>query len=148
MKIALASDHAAFELKTAIKNYLTNKNIEVNDFGTYSCESSDYPIYSYEAAKSVAENKFDFGIIMCGSGQGMQMMANKFSGIRAALCQSSEMAEITRKHNNANVLSLGARFTSIETAIEIVEVFLKTEFEGGRHQKRIDLLTNLAKQAF
>jgi len=145
MRIALASDHAAFNLKEQIKEYLLNKNIEVKDFGSFSDASADYPLYAFNAAKAVANKEFEFGIMMCGSGQGMQMTANKIYDIRAALCHSVAMAEITRKHNNANVLTFGSRFIGYETATEIVDAFLNTAFEGGRHQRRIELMNELTK---
>ncbi|MEI6090955.1 MAG: ribose 5-phosphate isomerase B [bacterium] len=145
MRIAIASDHAAFNLKEQIKEYLINKNIEVKDFGSFSDESSDYPIFAFNAAKSLANIEFDFGIMMCGSGQGMQMTANKIWDIRAALCHSVEMAKITRQHNNANVLTFGSRFIGYEMATEIVDAFINTPFEGGRHQRRIDLMNELTK---
>lgn len=145
MRIAIASDHAAFSLKEQIKAYLLNKNIEVKDFGSYSDASADYPLFAFNAAKAVANKEFEFGIMMCGSGQGMQMTANKIPEIRAALCLSVEMAIITRKHNDANVLTFGSRFIDYETAIQIVDAFINTPFEGGRHQRRIDLMNELTK---
>jgi ribose 5-phosphate isomerase B len=145
MRIALASDHAAYSLKEQIKAYLLTQNIDVKDFGCFSEESADYPLFAYNAAKAVSNGEFEFGILLCGSGQGMQMTANKIWNIRAALCQSVEMAKITRQHNNANVLTLGSRFNDFETAVEIVDAFINTPFEGGRHQRRIDLMNELTK---
>ncbi len=146
MRIALASDHAAYNLKEQIKAYLLAKNYDVKDYGTYTSESSDYPLFAFNAAKAVADKEFEFGILLCGSGQGMQMTANKIPNIRAALCQSVEMATITRQHNDANVLTMGSRFTDYDTAIQIVDAFVNTPFEGGRHQKRIDLMNELTKK--
>lgn len=145
MRIALASDHAAYSLKEQIKAYLLTQNIDVKDFGSFSEESADYPLFAYNAAKAVSNGEFEFGILLCGSGQGMQMTANKIWNIRAALCQSAEMAKITRQHNDANVLTLGSRFNDFETSVEIVDAFINTPFEGGRHQRRIDLMNELTK---
>jgi ribose 5-phosphate isomerase B len=145
MRIAIGSDHAAFNLKEQIKEYLLTQEIDIIDFGSFSDESADYPLFAFNAAKAVSNGEFDFGIMMCGSGQGMQMTANKIWNIRAALCHSVEMAQITRQHNNANVLTFGSRFIDFETAVEIVDAFINTPFEGGRHQRRIDLMNELTK---
>lgn len=118
--------------------YLEEKGYQVSDFGTMSKESCDYPEYAVIAAKAVSDGVADFGVIICGSGQGMQMTANKIKGIRAAHCHTPEMAEISRKHNNANVVTFGARYIDINTAKKVVNTFLTTEFEGGRHIPRIN----------
>jgi len=143
MNIAIASDHAAYELKMEIIHWLTMKGYEVFDHGTYSTESCDYSNFAYDAAKAVANSECDFGIVICGSGQGMQITANKVKGIRCAHCHSVEMAEITRKHNNANMVAFGSRFISFQLAKNICDTFLNTEFEGGRHQNRIDNISKL-----
>jgi len=136
MKIALASDHAGFELKELIKKYLTNH--EILDFGTANKQSMDYPDTGFKAAESVSNGECDKGILVCGSGIGMSIVANKVSTIRAALCQTKEFAELSRRHNDANILVLSGRFISHFLAKEIIETWLSTEFEKGRHQNRID----------
>lgn len=139
LKVAICSDHAGYDLKIKIIDYLNNKNVlELKDFGAYSAESSDYPDFAHPMAFVVENNEFDFGISICGSGNGISMTVNKHAGIRAALCWSAEIARLGRLHNNANVLSLPARFISEDEAYEIVDIFFATDFEGGRHQRRID----------
>jgi ribose 5-phosphate isomerase B len=143
MKIALASDHAGLDLKSAVKKHLesqSNENLsfEISDYGTNSKDSCDYPDYAYPAAKSVADNENQFGIIICGSGVGVSIVANKVPGVRAANVFNQEMASLAREHNNANVLTLAARFIDESTALQMVDTFLKTEFTGGRHQSRLD----------
>jgi len=138
MKIAIASDHAGYELKNFIKDYLLKMGYEVKDLGAYSDESSDYPDYAHPLAKSILNKEFDFGITLCGTGNGINMTVNKYNGIRSALCWTEEIAELARRHNDANVCALPARFINKETAIKIVEKFLTTSFEGGRHKRRID----------
>ncbi|NIM10702.1 MAG: ribose 5-phosphate isomerase B [Candidatus Aminicenantes bacterium] len=141
MQIFLASDHAGFELKEEVKQYLLNKNFTVEDMGTGSAESVNWAEYGAKAAKKVSEDPENArGIIICGSGIGMSMVSNKFRNVRAALCNDEYAAEMSRKHNNANVLNMGARVIDKEKALKIVEVWLNTEFEGGRHQKRLDYL--------
>ncbi len=137
-KIAFAADHAAFTLKEAIKKLLQERGYEVEDFGTHSEESCDYPDYAHPAAVAVEKGQCDFGIGMCGSGQGMQITLNKHQGIRAALCWRPEIATLAVQHNNANFLVLPARFVSEEEARKIVDAYLDATFEGGRHQRRID----------
>ena len=137
--IAICSDHAGFELKNKIIEYLDGEGAkEVKDFGTYSAESSDYPDYAHPMASAVEKAEFDFGISICGSGNGISMTVNKHQGIRAALCWNAEIAALARRHNNANVLSLPARFVSEADALNMVDTFFMTDFEGGRHQTRID----------
>ena len=143
MKIAVASDHAGFELKEMIRKYLSDKDIQVLDFGAFSTQSVDYPDYAFPASESVASGVADYGILICGTGTGMSITANKVNGIRAANCMSEELAEMARKHNNANVLTMGARIISPELAFKIIDVFLENEFEGARHQNRIDKIHNL-----
>jgi len=139
MKIALASDHAGFELKEAIKEYL--KDFRVIDFGTTSVESMDYPDLGFAAAKAVADKTCDRGILICGSGIGMSIVANKVPGIRAALCHTVQIAQLSRRHNDANILVLAGRFISKYLAKDIIEAWLSTEFEGNRHQRRIEKIT-------
>lgn len=136
-KIAMASDHAAYELKEIIKPYLEEKGYEVVDFGTHSPQSCDYADYGHPAARAVENGECDFGVGMCGSGQGMQITLNKHQGIRAALCWLPELAALARQHNDANFLVLPARFISAEEAKKIVDTYLVSTFEGGRHQRRV-----------
>lgn len=138
MKLAIACDHAGFETKQELVTYLKEKGHEVTDFGTDSAESMDYPDTAHPLANAVESGKFDFGITICGSGNGINMTANKHQGIRAALCWNTEIAALARQHNNANVCSLPARFISVDMAKQIVAVFLTESFEGGRHQRRIE----------
>jgi len=139
-RLPIASDHAGFELKQKLIEYLQGK-FEVTDFGCESCDSIDYPDYGFALAQSVVDGKFPCGILLCGSGVGMSIVANKVDGVRAALCHCPEFARLSRQHNNANILVLPARFVSFELAQEIVDAWLATEFEGGRHQKRLDKIT-------
>jgi ribose 5-phosphate isomerase B len=138
MKIAVASDHAGYELKNKVVRLLEKKGYEVNDFGTHSPESTDYPDYAHPLGESVEKKESALGIVMCGSGNGINMAVNKHQGIRSALCWEEELAEMARKHNDANVLSLPARYIDQDKALKLVEIFLDTEFEGGRHQRRVD----------
>ena len=138
--IAIGCDHGGFELKKKIMAHLDARGLEYKDFGTYSDASCDYPIYGKAVAKAVASGECERGIVICGTGIGISITANKVPGIRAALCTSELHARFTRLHNNATVLCLGARVTGVELALAIVDTFLSTEFEGGRHQRRIDLL--------
>jgi len=138
MKISIGCDHAAFELKEKVKQYLSKKQgIELKDYGCYSEERCDYPDFAHSVAEDVQNNNCEFGILMCGSGNGITMTANKWSGVRAALCWSSEIANMARLHNNANILSMPGRYISDEEAFKCVEEFLNTGFEGGRHSGRI-----------
>lgn len=137
-KIGIASDHAGYEMKEFLIGYLDAKGYDVHDFGTHSSESSDYPDYAHPLACAIEKGELPVGITICGSGNGISMTANKHQGIRAALCWTPEIGELARLHNDANICSLPARFIDNDTATEIVELFLKTDFEGGRHQRRID----------
>lgn len=137
-KVAFASDHAGFELKNKLMAYMTEKGYDCVDFGTHSSESCDYPDYAHPCAEAVEKGECDFGIAMCGSGNGISMTLNKHQGIRAALCWLPELASLAKQHNNANVLVLPARFISEEEAKKILDAYLEAEFEGGRHQRRID----------
>lgn len=141
MKIAIGGDHAGFELKSKVITKLQNEGHEVKDFGPYSTESCDYPDYVHPLAQGVENKEFDFGIVICGSGNGVNMVANKYQGIRSGLCWEPGLAEMTRLHNDANVLAIPARYISEATGLEIVDAFLNTEFEGGRHQKRVDKIS-------
>ncbi|MBD1397386.1 ribose 5-phosphate isomerase B [Pontibacter sp. JH31] len=137
-KIAIGGDHAGFTYKNLIKEQLATGGHEVTDFGPGSDASVDYPDHVHPLAKSVAKNEADFGILICGSGNGVAMTANKYQEIRAALCWKAELAKLAREHNNANVLCIPARFVSEQEAADMVRVFLETAFEGGRHQNRVD----------
>jgi ribose 5-phosphate isomerase B len=136
-KIAFASDHAGYELKEIIKKYVAEKGFEITDFGTNSTESCDYPDYAHPCASAVENGECDFGIAMCGSGNGISITLNKHQGVRAALCWLPELAALAKQHNNANILVLPARFISTEEAKNIVDAYLNAEFEGGRHERRI-----------
>jgi ribose 5-phosphate isomerase B len=137
MKIAIASDHAGYQYKEKIKEHLISKGYEVNDFGTDSEESVDYPQYIRPAAEAVSRGECHQGIILGGSGNGEAIVANKVQGIRCAVCWNEDSARLAREHNNANIISLGQRMMTIETALKIVDIWLSAEFEGGRHEKRI-----------
>lgn len=137
MKIGIGADHAGFSLKELLKSYLQTKGIEIKDFGTHSEERADYADYAHPVATSVESKEVDFGLLMCGSGNGINMSANKHKGIRAALCWNSQIAELARQHNDANILTLPARFITEEEAKKCVDIFLATAFEGGRHTDRV-----------
>lgn len=139
--LALGSDHAGFELKEFLKKYLTEMGFEIIDFGTDSDKSVDYPDFAHPVAKGVNDHQFETGILICGSGNGVSIVANKYPNVRAALCWAPELADLGRRHNNANILTLPARFISFEEAIKIVDLFLSTSFEGERHQLRIDKIS-------
>lgn len=137
MKIAMGNDHAGFHLKEKLKDYLTNKGFEVMDFGAFSEERADYPDFAHLVASEVESGNAQFGVLMCGSGNGINMTANKYPGIRAALCWNEEIARLARQHNDANVLTLPARFLTEEQAEKIADVFFTEQFEGGRHEHRV-----------
>lgn len=138
LKIAIGSDHGGFRLKGKIVEYLRGQNIQFEDFGTFDEESCDYPVVAQKIAKDVADKKFDRGILVCGTGIGVSIAANKTKGIRAALCSDTFSAKMSRAHNDANILCLGQRVIGEGLAMEIVDVWLKSEFEGGRHKIRVD----------
>ncbi|MFV0238058.1 MAG: ribose 5-phosphate isomerase B [Flavobacteriales bacterium] len=138
MRISLGSDHAGVAYKSKIVELLKSQNIEVEDFGPFSTDSVDYPDYIHPVAKNVEEGKADLGIVLCGSGNGAAMTANKYQGVRCGLVWTPKLAQLTRLHNNANIISIPARFIDLETTLEIVKVFISTEFEAGRHQRRVD----------
>ena len=140
MRLAIGSDHAAFREKQILIKYLNKLELKVLDFGTDSEDSVDYPIFGQKVAKSIINNIADRGIIICGSGIGISIAANRFKGIRAALCSSEFHAKMSRKHNDSNVLALGSRTTEIDLLKKIVKVWLETDFEGGRHQNRLNML--------
>lgn len=146
MKIALGSDHGGYNLKNLIIDHLKTKGIEYEDLGCYSTESCDYPIYGEKVAKAVVKGEADYGIIVCGTGIGISIAANKVPGIRAAHCTDSFTARATRQHNNSNILALGERITGPSIALDIVDAFLSTEFEGGRHEKRVNMIETIEKQ--
>lgn len=137
-KIAIGADHAGFELKEHLKKWLADNGHQTRDFGTYSSESADYPDFSHPVAEAVARNEFDLGLLVCGSGNGVAMSANKHAGIRAAICWKEELAALAREHNDANILCLPARHISTELAEKITDQFLNSSFEGGRHARRVD----------
>lgn len=136
--IGIASDHAGFEMKEAIKKFLEEHNVKVKDFGTNSSQSMDYPDVAHPLAAAVQDGTLPLGIAICGSGNGISMTLNKHKGVRAALCWNTELAQLARNHNDANILSLPARFIETSTAIRIVETFLSSAFEGGRHLNRVN----------
>ena len=137
MIIYIGADHAGFKLKEKIKDFLLKSNFKVEDKGTYSEESVDYPDFAHAVAKKVNEEYVNFGILICGSGNGVAITANKHKNIRAALCWTEEIAKLSRQHNNANIICIPARFVDITTAQRMIALFLQTPFEGGRHQKRV-----------
>ena len=141
MKIAIGADHAGFDLKNEIIAFLKQKDISVIDFGPFSGDSVDYPDYAHPVADAVENNQADLGIVICGSGNGINMTVNKHQGIRSALCWLPELATLARQHNNANVLALPARFISSAVAIDCVEAFINSSFEGGRHERRVNKIS-------
>jgi ribose 5-phosphate isomerase B len=141
MNIATGSDHAGFEHKIRLKKWLEQHGHSVTDFGTHSAEPSDYPDYAHPVARAVESGQADFGLLICGSANGMAMAANKHAGIRAALCWNEEVAALARQHNNANVVCIPARFTTTDQAEKILERFLSTPFEGGRHSRRVEKIS-------
>ena len=144
--IAIASDHGGFKLKEHVKDYLTAKGYECRDFGCHSLDSCDYPIFGAAAAKAVADGTCDRGIVICTTGIGISITANKVRGVRCALCSEPLSAEMTRRHNDANMLAMGAGMVGPNLAERIVDVFLTTQFEGGRHQRRVDEITALEQE--
>ena len=145
-KIVIGCDHAAVQMKNNVINHLKSQGYDVIDVGTYSEESCDYPDYAYAAAKKVADGEVAKGILICGTGIGMSIAANKVNGIRCALCDNLFSAEMTRRHNDSNMLSMGARVISNQLALKIVDMFLNTPFEGGRHQRRVDKVMAIEKE--
>ncbi|HEY8890926.1 MAG TPA: ribose 5-phosphate isomerase B [Clostridium sp.] len=146
MKIALGSDHGGLSLKNEIIKHLESKNIQVTDFGTYTEDSCDYPDYALKVADEVVAKKSELGILVCGTGIGIGIAANKVNGIRAALCSDTFSAHACREHNDANILTLGQRVIGIGLALDIVDTFISAKFQGDRHQKRIDKITEIEKK--
>lgn len=146
MKVAVGCDHGGFLLKDAVISTLEELGAQVVDFGTYSTESVDYPVYGKKVADAVASGECDLGVVMCGTGIGISIAANKVKGIRAAVVTNEFMAEMTRRHNNANVIALGGRVINPEEAKVLVKAWYTAQFEGGRHQKRIDMITEIENE--
>ena len=138
MKIAIGCDHAGYDMKKRLKKNLEGKGINFQDFGAFSSDSVDYPDFAHAVAAEISSGNFDAGVLICGSGNGISMTANKYNGVRAALCWTPEIAELARLHNDANILSLPARFITQEQGVEILEKFIETSFEGGRHERRVN----------
>ena len=136
-KICIGSDHAGYQLKEFVKDFLIKEKISITDLGPYTSNSVDYPDYAKKVSKRVQSKKSDVGILICGSGTGMAITANKTKGIRAAVCYNSKLTRLSREHNNANIISLGSRFIKKKDALKMVSIFLNTKFEGGRHQRRV-----------
>jgi len=143
VKVVIGADHAGYLLKESIKKHLNKKEISFTDIGTFKEESVDYPEFAYKVGNAILKEEADMGILICGTGIGMSISANKIKGIRAALVHSKATAELSRLHNNANVLCLGSRVTKVDDALDLVETWLNTSFEGGRHEKRLDLINKL-----
>lgn len=146
MKVTIGCDHGAYELKEEMVKYLSSKGIEVEDVGTYSKDSVHYPIYAGAVCRALQAKKCDYGILLCSTGIGMSIAANKYKGVRAALCGDTYSAKYTRLHNDSNVLCIGALVTGMGLAKEIADIFLSTEFEGGRHQTRVDMVMDIEKE--
>ena len=144
--IAIGSDHGGFSLKREVMAYLDSRGLEYKDFGTYTEDSCDYPVYGEAVANAVASGECERGIIICGTGIGISIAANKVKGIRAALCGDCYSAEYTRRHNDANILAMGARVVGSGLALKIVETFLETDFEGGRHARRVALISEIERR--
>lgn len=145
-KIAVASDHAGFALKEKLRFYLQDKGFSVEDLGTYSNERCDYPLFAYSLAKNISSGRFKQGVLICKSGIGNAIVANRVSGVRAALCYNVKAARLSREHNDSNVLVLGAGFINAQTAKRILNTWLNARFQGGRHQKRLNLLKKIEKE--
>ena len=146
--IAIGCDHGGYEIKNAVIAYLEDKGIAYTDFGCYSTDSVDYPVFGYKVAAAVASGEAELGILCCGTGIGISMAANKVKGIRAAVVSDAFCAEMTRRHNNANILCMGGRVISAEKAVELADIFLNTPFEGGRHEKRVQMITDIENGTF
>ncbi len=145
MKISVGSDHAGYLIKEEIKNHLINKGYEVIDVGTNSLESCDYPLFGHKCAQLVANKEVDFGILVCSSGEGIMIAANKVDGVRAGIGYNDDVTRLLRQHNDANIISFGASFMSKEDILRRVDIFLNTDFEGGRHARRVDEIKSLEK---
>jgi len=138
MRIAIGNDHAGYDMKLVVLEYLQKLNVDIENFGTDTNDSVDYPEYAHKVSECIENKDYDYGILICGSGEGVAITANKHTGIRAALCWKNDIAKLARQHNDANILCIPARFIEKDEAIDILKTFLETEFEGGRHQARID----------
>ena len=145
MRIAVGCDHGGLEYKNAIAAHLKEKGFDVVDVGTYSLDSCHYPIFGAEVAKKVASGECKFGVVVCTSGEGISMAANKIKGVRCGIAYNDDVARLMRQHNDANVISFGQKFMELDDVLRRVDIFLSTEFEGGRHQTRVDLISNLEK---
>jgi len=145
MKIAIGSDHGGLEYKNAIKEHLEKLGHEVSDVGTYSKDSCHYPMFGEAVARKVASKECDYGVVVCTSGEGISIAANKVKGVRCGIAYNDDVARLMRQHNNANVISFGQAFMSLEDVIRRVDIFLNTEFEGGRHQTRVDMISAIEK---
>ena len=143
MTVALACDHGGYEIKEAVRKYLEEQNIAYHDFGTYDTNSVDYPVYAEKAARAVADKQCETGILCCGTGIGVSMVANKIKGIRAAVVTNEFCAEMTRRHNNANILCMGGRVIDSQTAVKLADIFLHTPFDGGRHEHRVNMISTI-----
>ena len=146
--IAIGCDHGGLNIKNAVIDYLKENGIDYRDFGCESPESVDYPIYAYQVAKAVSDGEAEFGIICCGTGIGVSMVANKVKGVRAAVCTDAFCAEMTRRHNNSNILCMGGRVIDEATAVNLADIYLHTAFEGGRHEKRVQMITDIENGNF
>lgn len=146
MKIILGADHGGYKLKNHITKWLTQHDYDVNDIGVFSSESMDYPDIAFEVAKKVADGSYDKGVVVCGSGVGVSITANKVKGIRAVLCHDTVTARLSREHNDTNIIAMGGRFVAKELAFEILNVWLNTDFSEGRHQQRINKISNIEKE--
>lgn len=146
--IAIGCDHGGLQIKNAVIEYLKENDIAYTDYGCYTDESVDYPVYAYQVAKSVADGNAEFGIICCGTGIGVSMAANKVKGIRAAVCTDEFCAEMTRRHNNANIMCMGGRVIDEAKAVKLASIFLSTPFDGDRHEKRVNMITAIENGDF
>jgi ribose 5-phosphate isomerase B len=146
MKIAIGSDHGGLRLKKEVIKHLEKKNIEVKDYGTYTEDSCDYPDFAEKVSEAVVAKEYDYGILICGTGIGISISANKIPGVRAALCSDTFSAHATREHNNANILAMGERVVGIGLALDIVDAFLGSTFEGGRHENRVNKIMEIEKK--
>lgn len=145
MRIAIGSDHGGLEYKEAVKKYLSDKGFEMVDVGTYSLDSCHYPVYGAEVGRKVASSECKFGVVICTSGEGICIAANKIKGVRCGIAYNDEVAKLMRQHNDANVIAFGQKFMALPDVLRRIDIFLSTEFEGGRHQTRVDLIKELEK---
>ena len=148
MMVAIGCDHGGLQIKNAVIEYMKENGIEYTDYGCYTEESVDYPVYANQVAKNVSDGNAELGIICCGTGIGVSMAANKVKGIRAAVCTDEFCAEMTRRHNNANILCMGGRVIDEEKAVKLASIFLNTTFDGGRHEKRVNMITEIENSNF